>query len=68
MVGFSGREKGFRNHFAAGSDQIKDMENLKEKGLVIKGATGNGLTFYHATKLGCEMAGLNEKETARALE
>lgn len=67
MLGANSKDKGYRNHFAAGGDQIDCMERLREKGLVVKGISKWELTFYHATELGCKEAGLNKKQTYKAL-
>lgn len=65
---------GFRNYFAAGSGQLAAMEILVSQGLVRKGADSSsvkhltgGLTYFHATKAGCEIVGLNKSATTRAL-
>jgi hypothetical protein len=66
-----GRKKsshGNRNYFAAGKgEQTESMQRLLSEGLVVKGREDENLTYYHATKEGCEKIGLHKAAINRAL-
>jgi hypothetical protein len=74
MLGANRKEKskhGCRNFFAAANfgSQIESMTRLESYELVKKGrSTTCGLTYYHATKKGCEYAGLYKAAIKRALD
>lgn len=62
------RDHGYRNHFAAGSDeQRKSMERLIGAGYAKRGAESGELIFYHATEAGCTAIGMSKAATKRAL-
>jgi len=62
------RKHGNRNYFAAGrGEQEESMQRLLLKGLVVAGIKTEHLNYYHATKLGCEYAGLHKAAINRAL-
>lgn len=62
------RNWGFRNHFCStpGSDDDKMLAELAELALVIPGARGAN-NYWHCTREGCEVAGLNYAQQQRAL-
>ena len=65
------RNWGYRNHFAAGEDDVPSMEKLRNAGFVIKGRKfhiGETDYYYHATLEGCKAIGLSKAATKRALE
>jgi hypothetical protein len=73
-VGASERKKrdwGYRNHFCCevGGEHEKQFASLAERGLARRGHTINEGrdVYYFATESGCRAAGLNKKQTARAL-
>jgi len=62
------RKHGNRNYFAAGrGEQEESMQRLMSKGFVVSGMKAEYHTYYHATKLGCEYAGLHKAAINRAL-
>lgn len=62
------KEWGYRNYYAANSGDAS-MDRLQELGLVRKGrAIPGDLVYWHATEMGCTIAGLTAKETRRALQ
>jgi hypothetical protein len=66
-VGSPKKEWGYRNYYAANPGDAS-MERLAALGLVRKGrAVPGGLVYWHATELGCAIAGIGEKATRRAL-
>jgi hypothetical protein len=67
-VGSPKKEWGYRNHFATNADDAS-MLRLVALGLVRKGrGIPGGLVYFHATKLGCTIAGLDAKQAKRAME
>jgi len=73
MVGANGKAKdrGYRNYFATDASDPQ-MARLIEQGLATAGRRQHkamgGMAYFHATRLGCKVAGLTEKETDRAFE
>ena len=63
------RDWGFRNHYCAykGGDAVTSMRELERLGLVVRGHEGVESLFFHCTEAGCKAAGLNAKQTAKAL-
>ena len=60
---------GWRNYFAAGSGQQHEaMQRLVDAGLAMTGRAANGMTYFHATRLGCRAAGLDGAGIKRAVE
>lgn len=60
---------GFRNYFAAGSDQIESMERLVSAGYAARGVeVGGSLTYYHATEAGMDAVGMSKAAKRRAME
>lgn len=60
---------GLRNYFAAGSAlQHEAMQRLVAAGLATAGRAANGMTYFHATRMGCKAAGLDGAGTRRAME
>jgi hypothetical protein len=75
MLGVSGNPKrqwGYRNHFCCeiGGKHEKQFAALEARGLARRGHMINQGrdVYFHATEAGCRAAGLNKKQTARALE
>ena len=62
------RNWGYRNHFAPAGDDVQSMLRLESAGLVIKGKPYHETYYYHATKAGCEAAGLEPYQIQKALE
>jgi hypothetical protein len=64
------RDWGFRNHYAASKGSLAELSmlELQRLGYVTEGRTGEELVFFHCTELGCKAAGLNERQTRRALD
>ena len=60
------REWGYRNYYCANLGN-KSMERLEQAGLVIKGRVSGNQAYYHATETGCKTAGLDARQTRRAL-
>ena len=62
------RDWGFRNHFNStpGSDDDKALAELAELMLVVPGAQGAS-NYWHCTVEGCKAAGLNDRQTRRAI-
>jgi hypothetical protein len=68
QVGSPKKQWGYRNHFATNADDAS-MARLEKLGLVRKGrGIPGGLVYFHATEMGCSIAGLDKKQTARAME
>lgn len=44
------------------------LDRLTTLGYVVKGGSNESMHYYHATENGCIAAGLNAKQTKRALE
>lgn len=63
------RDWGFRNYYWANpeSDMMDALQSLEAKGFVRRSEETKTHVIFHATQLGCTVAGLNEKQTARAL-
>lgn len=61
------KDWGFRNHYAAGSDSVQNLERLVAEGYCVRGRPYMQAHYYHATAEGCKAAGLNKVSTARAL-
>ena len=60
---------GYRNYFAAGSGQQHEaMQRLVAAGLAAAGRAANEMTYFHATRLGCKVAGLDGAGIKRAME
>ena len=60
---------GYRNYFAAGSGQQHEaMQRLVAAGLATAGRVCGGMTYFHATRLGCKAAGLDAACIKRAME
>lgn len=60
---------GYRNYFAAGSGQQHEaMQRLVSAGLATAGRAANEMTYFHATHLGCNAAGLDAAGIKRAME
>lgn len=72
MVGATAkaRDRGYRNYFATDANHPQ-MLRLIEQGLVTPpskaSAAMGGMCYFRATKLGCKVAGLTDKEIDRAL-
>lgn len=64
------RNWGFRNYFCAGKSgsDFESMLRLEAAQLVTRGREDEHHIYFHCTKAGCEKAGLDEKQTARAFE
>ncbi len=60
--------RGIRNYFAAGAADHPGMQRLLAQGLVEPIRTDGRLAYFRATRLGCLVAGLNEKQIKRAME
>ena len=62
--------RGYRNHFCAavGGDDFAKLALMAGFGLVVAGQKINGgsCQYFHATKAGCEMAGISKAATKRA--
>lgn len=60
------REWGFRNYYNAEPDSPGEraMQVLVRLGFVVAGRRG----YWHCTDAGCRAAGLNDKQTRRALD
>lgn len=58
---------GFRNHFAPSQADLPSMERLEIAGLAQKGRPYEETHYYHATEAGCVAAGLNKRQTEKAL-
>lgn len=72
MLGMSERKSrwGYRNYYAASANDPvaeQSFEQLISLGLLVRGRKGDGIVYYHCTKKGCEVAGLNKKQTERAI-
>lgn len=72
MVGADARpsERGFRNYYAACREQAPVMARLVVQGLVVQSelpVVNGGYVYFHATRLGCVVAGLDENMIKRAL-
>lgn len=71
MLGMNYPKKswGFRNYYTVciGSEGEKSMNRLLKKGLVYNTIQTTESIIYHATEEGCALAGLNKKQTKRAL-
>lgn len=60
---------GWRNYFAAGSGQQHEaMQRLVAAGLATAGRAANEMTYFHATRMGCKVAGLDGAGIKRAME
>ena len=60
---------GWRNYYAAGGGQTHEaMQRLVSAGLAAAGRAANGMTYFHATRLGCKAAGLDGAGIKRAME
>jgi hypothetical protein len=67
-VGSSKKQWGSRNYYATEPDD-QSMVRLEKLGLVRRGCPiPGGMVYFHATSLGCTIAGLDGKQKARALE
>ncbi len=60
---------GLRNHFAATpeGDDYDSMQRLETHGYVVQGRSRYGMVFYHATRAGCVLVGLNQRQIENAL-
>jgi len=58
---------GFRNHYVANRRDLDAMQRLEAAGFVTAGAQLLQLRYFHATKDGCKLAGLNAARTREAL-
>lgn len=63
------RDWGYRNHFCANKSgpDYESMIRLEAAGMVTRGRAQTSSIFFHCTEAGCKAAGLNEKQTRRAL-
>ena len=60
---------GYRNYFAAGGGQQHEaMQRLVAAGLATAGRVCGGMTYFHATRVGCKAAGLDAACIKRAME
>lgn len=59
---------GYRNHYAAGTAAVPDLEQLTALGYCTRGVAYRQAHVYHATVKGCKAAGLNKAAIARAFE
>jgi hypothetical protein len=67
-VGSSRTQWGSRNYYATEPNDLS-MGRLERLGLVRRGrAIPGGMVYFHATPLGCTIAGLDAKQKSRALE
>lgn len=59
---------GFRNYFAAArnGEQEESMTRLVAAGYAIEGQKSEHMAYFHATKAGCEAAGLHKAAIKRA--
>lgn len=59
------RDWGFRNYYNSSDTgpDVDSMKRLQAMGLVIPGQRN----YWHATEAGCKVAGLDAKQTRRAL-
>lgn len=64
------RNWGYRNHYASGivGEAYESMCRMERLGLVVAAKRDGSMTFFHATEAGCREAGLDAKQTKRALE
>jgi hypothetical protein len=63
------RDYGFRNYYAtSGGEATEAMERLVAAGLAEKGGSSPHMTYYHATRKGCEFIGFTKAQIARAFE
>lgn len=53
---------GYRNYYTPKGDETEVMERLEESGFVKRDSS-----IFYATKNGCRVIGLNDKQTKRAL-
>lgn len=68
MVAAGTMKPGYRNWFAPGPGDIASMRRLEGRGLAFKGRLYVGESnFYHATRQGCEAAGLTQTQTEKAM-
>lgn len=58
---------GYRNYYAAATCDVPSMERLVESGFMVKGRYCADEHHYHATKEGCQAAGLDKRQTEKAL-
>lgn len=71
MVGMDALQRywGYRNYYAtSGGSAMVALDRLVTLGFVVKGHSSGDMHYYHATENGCIAAGLNAKQTKRALE
>lgn len=63
------KDHGYRNRFcAARGEQLDSMRKMELLGYVVEQGEDGDYFSYHATRLGCEAAGLNPKGIERAME
>lgn len=62
------KSHGYRNYFAAEKGpQLESMQRLEQNGMVKIGNKTENLTYYHATKKGCNFIGLHKAAIEMAL-
>lgn len=64
------KEHGYRNHYCApiGSTAENHFLAMVAAGYAVTGEPNGTTRYFHATKEGCEFAGLSRAATKRALE
>lgn len=62
-VGHGSRTPGFRNYYCPSEGDMPSMRRLEAAGLMFQ---RDG--YFHATTLGCRVAGLGKAATQRAME